>query len=396
MAKVLIYKSVSDLKPVGGPNGYLYNLQCGLQELKVEDIHFLKAYEDIKKPHKVKNGLKKIITHMPKFVTNFYRKYQENKNYNLQFEFTNRLPADYQSYDFIHFHSTLDLYQEQEQLKNYRGKVLLTSHSPKPRFQEFIDYNFLNPSISKQMYHKLEQIDIFAFQRADYIIFPCKEAEEPYYNQWEYYQTLHEENAHKYRYMLTGTKPCVAKVSRNEVRKKYHIPEDAFLACYVGRHNEVKGYDVLCNLGKDILDEIPNFYFIIAGKEGPLYHLEHSKWVEVGWTNDPHSIISSSDLFILPNKETYFDLIFLEVLSLNVPILASNTGGNKYYQKFSSSDILLYETIEDMKKKLLEFYQGEKKVCHNRELFEAYFKEDIFAKNYLSLISSLEEDSYHE
>ena len=35
MVRVLIYKSKDDLKPIGGPNGYLFNLHDGL--LKVSD-----------------------------------------------------------------------------------------------------------------------------------------------------------------------------------------------------------------------------------------------------------------------------------------------------------------------------------------------------------------------
>ena len=56
-----------------------------------------------------------------------------------------------------------------------------------------------------------------------------------------------------------------------------------------------------------------NTYFLIAGKEEPMKGLDNSHWIEVGWTNDPHSLIAASDVFVLPNHETYFDLVFLSM-----------------------------------------------------------------------------------
>ena len=39
--KVLIYKDIADLGPVGGPSGYLYNLYNGLKKNNIEDIEFI-------------------------------------------------------------------------------------------------------------------------------------------------------------------------------------------------------------------------------------------------------------------------------------------------------------------------------------------------------------------
>ena len=66
--------------------------------------------------------------------------------------------------------------------------------------------------------------------------------------------------------------------------------------------------------------------------------LKTDHWIEVGWTNDPHSLIAASDVFVLPNHETYFDLILLEVLSLGVPVVMSRTGGNKFFEQFNNRD----------------------------------------------------------
>ena len=49
--------------------------------------------------------------------------------------------------------------------------------------------------------------------------------------------------------------------------------------------------------------------FLIAWKEYPIKWLNNDRWIEIWWTDKPYEIIKASDIFILPNKETYFDLI---------------------------------------------------------------------------------------
>lgn len=114
--------------------------------------------------------------------------------------------------------------------------------------------------------------------------------------------------------------------------------------------------------------------------------MEHERWIEVGWTNDPHSIIAASDVFVLPNKETYFDLIMLEVLSLGKLIVASNTGGNKYFSNFNECGILLYNSKEEavsLIKKIMDLTSEERE-----KLGEANKKclENILLRKYLQRI----------
>lgn len=88
----------------------------------------------------------------------------------------------------------------------------------------------------------------------------------------------------KILYLPTGIVGCSARITRDEYRKKYHIPEDAFVVSYVGRHNEIKGYADLKKMGEELLNN-QNIYFLIAGKEEPMKGLDNSHWIEVGWTN---------------------------------------------------------------------------------------------------------------
>lgn len=389
MKKILIYMKEDDLKPTGGPRGYLYNLKCGLEKIN-ENVDFLEGKS-------IKNKFHKNYEKLPQFVKQYYREiFRKNYYKKLLGEKSKISLIDLNRYSYIHFHSTISMYNVKDSLESYKGRIILTSHTPKPSHLEIYEDSITEKERKKygNLYKKLEKIDEYAFNKADYIVFPCEYAEEPYYNRWEKYKEIKEKNKQKYRYLLTGTQKCFAKIPKDEVREKYSIPKDAFLISYVGRHNEVKGYDFLKEIGKEILEKNKNVYIICAGKEEPIKRLDNDRWIEVGWTDDPHSIITSSDLFILPNRETYFDLVLLEVLSLGVPLMISNTGGNKYFKKFNSKGITYFTNIDEAitnLNKLIKYDKGKLKEdgIENQRIYNENFTCEIFARNYINLIKTL-------
>lgn len=391
MKRILIYLYEDSLSPKGGPLGYNYFLKQQLDKMNVKNIRFLPGKENVRdsvsnKVKGMKNGpLKTILT----IAKGLYSKYKT------LYGFSHKAVVDLNDYDIVHFHSTRDMYDVRDSLLEYHGSVVLTSHSPKPLSQEI--YDNLTDWEKKHMnwfYKNLIKIDEYAFNRADYIFFPCEEAEEPYYNNWPEFKKIKTNRMDAFRYLLTGTKEREAQIDGKEVRKKYSIPDEAFVICYVGRHNATKGYDNLRIIGEKYLDEHKDAYFLIAGKEEPLQGISNSRWIEVGWTSDPHSLIAASDVFILPNKETYFDLVMLEVLSLGKIVIASNTGGNKYFGKIDANGVWLYDNLQEAEsliEKIQKMQKGERAGVEqeNIKLFEKEFSLEVFGKNYINLINSI-------
>ena len=162
----------------------------------------------------------------------------------------------------------------------------------------------------------------------------------------------------------------------------------------MGRHNCVKGYDKLKRIGECILNQNSNMRIIVGGKEAPLTRYKHPQWIEVGWTNDAHSYIAASDIFMLPNFETYFDIVMLEVLSLGKIVVASRTGGNKYFERFEESGIFLYDTIEDavniinkISTMSLETRSALGKL--NKNIYEQNFTDKVFVDSYLKYLDTI-------
>ena len=385
--KVLIYYNGDSLKPVGGPCGYLYNLKLGIDKVdkKNIEIDFLhsKAISNNKKIYEKSPILvKKIIDYLYNIKT-FNRLINKKQNI---------CGFDLNSYDVIHFHCTTDLFSIKDSLKTFKGKVLLTCHSPKPYFREIYEdqYSTFQRVIFRNRLKALEEIDKYAFEHADNVVFPCMEATEPY-EKW--LKKIGFDYEH-FLYMESGiVKKETSSQTKNLIESNCGDNEDIFTISYAGRHNYVKGYDRLKDYFKKISNEI-SIKAIICGQEGPMYGLEDDNWTEIGWTNKAIDYINSSDVFILPNIETYFDLVLLEVISIGQICLISNTGGNKFFKKFENKGIFFFENYEDFRKQLLyirSLSEGERTALkeYNITLFNNYFNEIEFAKRYIGLLSSL-------
>lgn len=382
--KVLIYFPKRKLAPTGGPAGYLNNLYIGLKKCEHHNLD-ISFYENsvvkLEENQYLRNVVPKRIKEFhraAKFASYLKKEVPEDMNMN--------------QYDAIHFHRTEDMYLNRKFLATYQGKVILTSHTPCVPYQEIIGrLNPIDYKIFKKKIDDLVEMDKYAFQRADFVIFPCQEAEEPYYHTWKEYSFIRD--AQKYRYLPTGIKKCYAKETRQEYRKKYNIPEDAFVISYVGRHNKIKGYEDLKRIGEKLLSD-KKYIFLIGGKEEPMEGLKNERWIEIGWTSDPYSLIAASDLFILPNQETYFDLILLEVISLGIPVLMSDTGGNKFFSRFNSSGLENYKTLDDAIKKIEIFKElGRDRLKDigklNEDIFDKNFTVESFAVNYINMLNDI-------
>lgn len=371
----------------GGAGGYVSRLKGGIDFLKNTDhIQYIFIKEEIKnKKNKIPKILKKIL-----FPFKFFKLYKELSS-DLPLELKKQIEnIGQENIATLHCHRPLELLQAKKHLNNkFKGKLLLTLHNPVPPSNEICeelekDYGKL---ITKIFFYLYRNLEMRALKKTDILILPCKEAVESYKKTWKEFELLYEKKE-KY-FLLTGTDPYQVRIEKESYKEKYGVPKEKFIVSYVGRHNWVKGYDLLKKAAKLVIEKNKDILFLIGGKEEPLEGLKSTNWIEIGWTTDPGSLVNTSDLFILPNRETYFDLVALEVMSLNKKILASNTGGNKVLNTLSK-DVELFQSgnEEDLAKKILKEYE-EKSSCKNKEVYEKYFTPITFAENYIKILKKI-------
>lgn len=384
----MIWFEKKNLKPEGGPAGYLYNLNKFLEKIYGDNISYKPKF---KKIGKIKKKLQRY----------FYRKFYDKINYNKKelqmslkvYERVNE--KELENFKLIHFHDTKELFKNYNKINCIK---VLTSHSPQLRSLEELEsiYDKKILDREKKFVEEYKRYDYIAFEKADYIIFPCLEAMESYEKDITMKKILEKKlDEKRIKFLLTGIEYKEIKKDGEYFYKKYKIPKENIIITYIGRHNEIKGYDLLVKAGRILLEKYKNLYFIIAGKENEkIEKLYHPRWKEIGWTKEGFNLMKNCDLFILPNRETYFDLIFLELLSQNTTILCSETGGNKYFKKYNSEKINFFESenIDDLVLQFEKLYPKLKKLKENNSNEKIYFENftvDIFGENYLKLMEEI-------
>jgi glycosyltransferase involved in cell wall biosynthesis len=388
---ILIFLHELDLSPAGGPLGVGYYIHQEVHKRNLSNqIVFLPGGGVTSA---IKVFIKNIVSELPEPIKKHIRSIRRVINVR-KLLLSSSPNTEFEKYDAVHFHSTLDLWLSRDALKNYKGVVILTSHSPVPLFEELEDccttaYERFWFKANKR---RLVEIDRFAFSRSDYVIFPTEGAMDAYYSHWPEFKSVIKDK--QVCFITTGISPRFAQLSRSQIIQKLGLATDDFLISYAGRHNYVKGYDLLKNLAKSLFEIDGKIKVIAAGTEQPLKRLDHPSWLEVGFTKDPYSYIAASDLLIVPNRETYFDLVILEGLSLGKIILASNVGGNKYFCDNDVPGVFLYGSLDEAKqiiKKLKEMPLSERAEL-GRKNFDFYNKHltlTCFFDSYLSFLNKI-------
>ena len=360
MKRVIIWTKYLGLANVGGPCGYLYNVKSYIDRDSVEGVDFFETLPFGEWPLR-----SKIAYYIPTFIRNHVPSLRIFGfwvdvwfKYFFKCKLSNSDIKELNMYDYVHVHQTVEILQYFHSKKKLKIKIILTSHNPEPYIDELASlYNCKGYLTNhERIRNYLIKREIKAYALADRIMFPAEEAREPYEILSELYRDAFRIINDKFFYVPTALNSTEPVLDNNHVLGGYNIPSSALKICYIGRHNVVKGYDMLKEAAKLLWNKGIDAYFIIGGKEGPLYRLEDKRWIELGWVNT-ETLLNEVDIFVLPNQNTYYDLIMLEVLRQGTPIVASFTGGNKWFKNKGLGGIKFFKYGEpdDLCRCIMEF-----------------------------------------
>lgn len=338
MKKIGVFFSGELSENKGGPNGYLYNLRQGLIHNSI-NINFYTVNQNSKK-----NNSKKSQNSFSDKEKNFFE--------SLKLEFKvlafyikkglkcNKIvESGYRSKEILHVHSSEDVFYLRRFL-NYKGKIIFTPHRPECLADETITSLQLKNNTQYRfivLRFFLNYLERFSYKKSDAFIFPSENSMNIYNNFPGF--SIHSLNK-PIQYVFTGVPYRKATINREEYRKKLGIKSDDKMICFIGRHNYIKGYDLLVKLSDKLLSE--DIYVYCAGANNGIKSPKNDKWCELGYVSDPFNLINAADIVVIPNRNTYFDLICIEVLSIGTPLLSSNTGGNLDIKKLTNG-IYLFE-----------------------------------------------------
>lgn len=377
----------------GGPTGYLANLRSGLD--RTDTVQGIDINIDrIRKPSDFSFATP--AQHSKQDLVNLISYYKDLDGIRLSEE----RAAKIRSYEpsSIHAHTAIEAVRLINFLKERnRVPLIFTSHCPESSGKEVADV-WRDRGYSNDATDKLQEVacvvEALAFRQSDIWIFPSIESMEPYYltipkfDEWAKRKDV--------RFIETGASRIKPMLSRDELREKWGLTGKKVVS-FIGRHNEVKGYDLLKEVGMQLLEKHSDLVFLIGGKLEGLEPLKHERWIELGWYPSPADIIAACDLFVLPNRMTYFDLITLEALSCGAAILASSTGGNKSVFNTTNGAISLFDANALSFNKAIEeklWDDTELELMRQRSVlaYEQFYTPTRFAENYRQLIAEIYKD----
>jgi glycosyltransferase involved in cell wall biosynthesis len=175
------------------------------------------------------------------------------------------------------------------------------------------------------------------------------------------------------------------EIARKFFEEKIKIElKDKFLIGSIGRLDYQKNYKFLIEVFPEILKIKPEAIAIIIG-EGPerkkLENLIEKKSLKekiflIGELKDASKYLKAFDLFVLPSRYEGLSITLIEALFAQIPILASNVGGNK--------EIVGKECIFENKEEFLEKVR-KLKIPKSQEIF----KLERMCSNYFELYQKL-------
>lgn len=385
----------------GGPTGYLANLKAALASMGDDRIEF------IHRETRPKSGtsLAKSITASPGLMRVFddYDSYRHMAGT----EMATGMLAALETLDgarlsrpvadavlaskatVFHVHTTADAIRLHNLLvqhgRRHACKIVLMSHTPECPAREWADVAHDasgDARLAETIFEAHRLRDQLAVIFADALIFPNRESMEPCIATWPGFA---DDFRHKpLHFAESGVMPLGESLLADP--KAHFGQKGRFVISFLGRHNAIKGYDLLCRAGLRFLAQHEDAAILIAGKPEPMTPPVHPRWTEIGWTQTPEDVVAACDVFVLPNRLTYFDLVLLEVLSAGRIVLAANNGGSRALAG-RSSGIVLFDGEDDLVAKLAEIRamdpdRRRAMEADNRQLYERDFTADAFARRY--------------
>ncbi len=363
----------------GGPAGYVFNLRKGLE--LVESDCTVVAPDSILQSDATSKRNSNFLPEL-RAVVHFFK---------LGFRIKNQF-KDVDFSDLVHVHSVSDVFYLKAMM-GYQGRIILTPHCPEETWREKVDA--LNSGLEssrsrffmKALYSYVEK---YAYNHVDGFVFPSQNAKEIYRSFPGFAQ-----NAHKpTRYVTTGCCDRRTSLSKEELRYKFSFQADDYVVTYIGRHNRVKGYDLLVDAFSLLGDD--DIHVVCAGALGEISRPKSDSWVELGYIDNANELMEACDILVVPNRSAYFDLVIIEALSHGTVVVTTEVGGTKdiagksegiVCMKNISAEALAESIVEIRKRPVSELARMRES---NRRLYEEECSLEAFALNYLREVSSLE------
>lgn len=226
-------------------------------------------------------------------------------------------------YAFLYFHD-LYTYSAVKHLIKPHQKVIFQPHSP-----EHISKETRYFSDDREVHEWCLKMEQETFSEIEHFVFPHEGAR-------EIYEDLLPENSTSH-YILSGCKPKLASAPKEMDKTKINL-------LFIGRRNAIKGYDIIIKAFEKAYSKNKDLRLYLLGNRNEEEEIEGV--IDVGFSTEPENWLAGCDYLLNLNRQSYFDLILMETLSVGTPIILHPNQGHSYFLHNSSSGIKLVPNLE--------------------------------------------------
>lgn len=126
----------------------------------------------------------------------------------------------------------------------------------------------------------------------------------------------------------------LTKESIKEIRKKYHIDPETKVILFVGRFDEIKGYDLLIKSFNEVLQFYSDVHLVLVGDGDYNKLLEsiHHNWKRISFTGylnekDLYELYAIADMGVVPSLYEDFGYVAIEMMMYCLPVIVTDIGG---------------------------------------------------------------------
>jgi len=197
---------------------------------------------------------------------------------------------------------------------------------------------------------------------------------------------------------------------RKENRKKYNIPENAFVVLGSGFIHPRKGIDIFINTAIQILseeNEIPVYFFWLGGELNQHTSDEYVRFLARDIINSNNSeyirfikevedvvpYYAMSDLFFLSSREDPFPTVVMEAFAVGLPVIAveGSTGSIEIIKKTGNFSVP-YNKRSEIAGEILKLIQNRQQLASSgskgREIVMREYNFDDYVDKMVDLIKS--------
>lgn len=153
-------------------------------------------------------------------------------------------------------------------------------------------------------------------------------------------------------------------LDKDKIRRKYGFKPNELILIFAGRVDEIKGINILINALPILVKKYPNLKLIIAGDGDYNNILKKAQpaWANLvltGWIDKQtlYELFAISDIGIVPSIHEEFGYVALEMMMMELPIIAGNTTGLSEIIINQESGFLVtweHNNMEDNTQKLVD------------------------------------------